>query len=266
MTDRGMTAWPALVDQQTGVGLRLFDTSEEAAGAHAEGVLRLLSLAMPDKFSFLRKHSGLNRQSLLAWAGLGSVEGLIEDLVWSSLLRAAGDVSLVRDGLAFERLSQEVRKALGMECRKQADLLNELLPGHHRISKLLQSDLAVQFPAAIADMRSQLDDLIYEGFLGQLEKDRLEHYPRYLTAMEVRLQALPLDPRRDAQRMTAVTPWWSRYLERLAEEGCVYDSALDEYRWLLEEYRVSLFAQKLGTAVKTSPKRLAAAWKSVQTA
>jgi len=263
VTKSGLTAWPALIDQQTGVGLRLFDTSEEAALAHADGVLRLLSLAMPDKMSYLHRQHGLTRASQLAWVPLGTAESLISDLVWSSLSRTAGEVSAVRDGHAFEQLCQQVRKSLGAECRLQANLVNELLPSHHRISELLQGGLAAQYPEAVADMQSQLDDLIYEGFLVELEKARLEHYPRYLAAMEERLKALPLNPHRDKQRMSAVEPWWSRYLEKLQEEGCVYDSALDEYRWLLEEYRVSLFAQKLGTALKTSPKRLAAAWQKV---
>jgi len=169
----------------------------------------------------------------------------------------------VRDKPSFERLCQLVRKSLGAECRLQANLLNEILPLHHRISEWLHGETAAQYPAAAADMRSQLEDLVYEGFLAQLEEGRLEHYPRYLSAMEARLKALPLNPRRDQERMSLVEPWWFRYLEKLQEEGCVYDSALDEYRWLLEEYRVSLFAQNLGTAVKTSPKRLAAAWQKV---
>jgi len=265
-TESGMTAWPALIDQQTGVGLRLFDTWQEAAEAHADGVLRLVSLTMPDKISFLKKHPGLSRESLLAWTSLGPVEELISDLVWSSLLRAAGDVSTVRDRRAFEQLSQRLRKALVVECRRQAELLNRLLPSYHRIIGHLQGNMAAQYPAAIADVGSQLEDLVYEGFLSQLGEGRLEHYPRYLAAIEERLLALPLDPQRDLDRMSSLMPWWSRYLEKLAEEGCVYDSALDEYRWLVEEFRVSLFAQKLGTAEKTSAKRLAAAWKKVPAA
>jgi len=127
----------------------------------------------------------------------------------------------------------------------------------------LNGDIATRFPAAAADINSQLEDLIYEGFLSHLGRGRLEHYPRYLAAIEERIHGLQLHPRRDEQRMARVMPWWRRYLDRLQQEDCVYDSALDEYRWLLEEYRVSLFAQKLGTAVKTSAKRLEASWQRV---
>src|SRR5699024_10904100 len=90
------------------------------------------------------------------------------------------------------------------------------------------------------------------------DAERLAHYPRYLAAMEQRLEALELDPVRDRQRMDQVAPWWQRYLERLAEGW--YTPALDRYRWLVEEYRVQIFAQELGTAERTSSKRLADAW------
>jgi ATP-dependent helicase HrpA len=263
VTARGLTAWPALLDQQTAVGLRLFDTVEEAVAAHSGGVLRLLSLGLPEKISFLHKHPGLSRESLLAWSPLGPAETLITDLVWSSLCHAAGDVTAVRGGQAFAQLLEQVRQRLGVECRRQADLLNELLPACHRIRELLHGDLATRHGAAAADMEAQLHDLVYAGFLGHLAAGRLEHYPRYLAAMEERLRLLPENPPRDQQRMSLVLPWWSRYVEKLEEDGAVYDAALDEYRWLVEEYRVSVFAQNLGTAVKVSAKRLAAAWQNV---
>ncbi len=263
VTARGLTAWPALLDQQTAVGLRLFDTAQEAVVAHSEGVLRLLSLGLPEKMSFLHKHPGLSRESLLAWSPLSPIETLITDLVSSSLYHAAGDVTAVRDGQAFAQLLEQVRQRLGVECRRQADWLNQLLPAYHRIRELLHGDMAARHCAAVADMQEQLHDLVYAGFLGHLAAGRLEHYPRYLAAMEERLRLLPENPPRDQQRMALALPWWSRYVEKLQEDGVLYDAALDEYRWLVEEYRVSLFAQNLGTAVKVSAQRLAAAWQNV---
>ena len=131
------------------------------------------------------------------------------------------------------------------------------------ISPKLDERCAEARPPAHADMVSQLHDLLYEGFLLDLEPGRLFHYPRYLEAMRHRLERLEHNPARDANLLAQLAPWWQRYLDRLAG-GASYDEALDRYRWLLEEYRVSLFAQHLGTAEKVSPQRLADAWAEIQ--
>jgi ATP-dependent helicase HrpA len=262
VTASGQPAYPALVDQGNSVGLRLFDTPEEAASAHAEGVLRLCTLTLADKISLLRKHPGVSRESLLAWSPLGSTEMLIDDLVASSLQHACGECAAIRSEPAFALLQSRLRNLLGAECHAQADLLNLILPMHSRVSALLIDQLDRRHPAALEDIQGQMQDLVYSGFLAQLATGRLQHYPRYFAAIEERLRALREDPQRDAQRMSEIQPWWERYLQRL-HSAAGYDQALDEYRWLVEEYRVSLFAQRLGTAVKVSEKRLAAAWQNV---
>jgi ATP-dependent helicase HrpA len=137
-----------------------------------------------------------------------------------------------------------------------------MLPVYRHLGSTLDDEFFSRYPDAAMDLRQQLDDLVYEGFLLELSPGRMGHYPRYLEAMEERLLALRENPTRDHQRMNQVMPWWSRYLERL-EEGAIYDEAMDEFRWLIEEYRVSVFAQRLGTAVKVSEKRLATAWQKV---
>jgi ATP-dependent helicase HrpA len=111
-------------------------------------------------------------------------------------------------------------------------------------------------------MRSQLDDMIYEGFLHELSPDRLEHYPRYLEAMTIRLASVEEDPFRDAARMKEIEPFWRQYLQYL-EQGRDYDETVDAYRWLMEEFRVSLFAQQLGTRAKVSAARLQKAWQKI---
>ncbi len=118
-----------------------------------------------------------------------------------------------------------------------------------------------RLPEAHADIATQLQDLLYPGFLEDLFPGRLQHYPRYLKALRERLDQADQDPARDAQRMAQVEPWWQRYLDAI-EAGQPYDEDLDAYRWLVEEYRVSLFAQRLKTAVKVSEKRLADAWRT----
>src|SRR5699024_9167515 len=158
---------------------------------------------------------------------------------------------------AFNRLLSAARPELLGKYNELAKTADQCLMAWHRISMWLNS-LAEAVPRAVADMRSQLDDLMYAGFPEDIEADRLQQYPRCLEAMRHRLEALELDPVRDGQRMDEVAPWWQRYLDRLAEGW--YTPELDRYRWLVEEFRVQVFAQRLGTAEKTSRKRLADAW------
>jgi len=130
------------------------------------------------------------------------------------------------------------------------------------VSATLNDDYAHLRPEVFDDMRSQLDDMIYDGFLPDLSPERLRHYPRYLLAMQIRLAGVDKDPHRDADRMQLVSPYWQQYTQ-LLEEGRDYDADVDVFRWLIEEFRVSLFAQQLGTATKVSPQRLQRARKKI---
>jgi ATP-dependent helicase HrpA len=258
----GADAWPALVDQGKAVGLRLFDTLDDAWHAHQGGVLRLLRLQLGDKLSWLHKHPGLSRECQMAWTALGPVAGLVQDLTESSLALAAGDCWKVRDAAAFAELLATVRSRIGSEARRQADVLNDVVP---RLLAL-QADIAAgnkRAPAeTLQDVQEQIADLVYPGFLAELEPGHLPHFPRYVSAIEERLQQAMDNPQRDLQRMKELVPFQRDYRQRL-ESGADYTAALDAFRWLLAEYRVSVFAQRLGTTGKVSAKRLQEAWREV---
>jgi ATP-dependent helicase HrpA len=265
-TEAGVPAWPALVDQEDAVGLRLFDTAAEAAFSHEAGVLRLLAIGLADKAKYLRNHHGLRREALLAWSPVGSATDLAGDLFWRSLADTVADVAgpsliALRDRGAFEELLETVRSRIGRSAVKRAEELNEALTLYGQVAGRVRK-LAPRHPDAAEDLESQLDDLLYPGFLSDLEPGRLQHYPRYLQAVEERLTALEQNPPRDRQRQDDVDPWWRRYLDAL-HGGADYDEDMDSFRWLLHEYRVSVFAQQLGTAEKVSPKRLEQAWRRI---
>jgi ATP-dependent helicase HrpA len=226
-----------------------------------DGVRRLLALNLSDKLNYLAKHHGLSKEALLVWSSLGSTQQLISELVWKSLCETAGDLHAVSDEEAFETLCYRVRNGLGKTTLRLADLLNEALPVYGRVAARLSGSLEDRWPDACADIRGQFDDLVYPGFLAELEAGRLSHYPRYLKGIEERLDQLELNPNRDWQRQMQIQPWWVRYTDAL-ERGALYDEQLDAFRWLLEEFRVSLFAQKLGTDGKVSEKRLLQAWRN----
>jgi len=260
---QNIQAWPAIVDQGDAVGLRSFDTAEEAALEHHEGILRLLALQLSAKLRDLRKHHGLSATGLMSWSAFGSTETLINDLVDSCLALAAGNkLASVRDEQAFDQLLSQVRAELGPLIRRQSGHLNKVLNLWARITKTLDGGYARLRPQVFDDLRSQLDDMIYDGFLQDLAPARLSHYPRYFEAMQVRLSGVEKDPYRDAERMQQVEPFWQQYLQ-LLEDGHDYDENVDTYRWLIEEFRISLFAQQLGTRVKVSVQRLQKAWRVI---
>jgi len=168
----------------------------------------------------------------------------------------------IRDEVAFKALLESIRAELGLLFRKQSAHLNKTLKIWGGVSKQLNDDYFKKRPDVFNDMRAQLDDMVYEDFLQELSPSRLEHYPRYLEAMSVRLASVEEDPGRDAVRMQEITPFWHQYLDYL-EQGRDYDETVDEYRWLLEEFRVSVFAQQLGTRAKVSIKRLQGSWRKI---
>ena len=260
---QSIKAWPAVVDQQDAVGLRSFDTAEEAASEHYHGVLRLLALQLGSKMRDLRKHHGLSAASMLTWSTMGSGETLAGDLADCSLALVVGNKPYgIRSEQDFQSLLAEVRAQIGQVHRQQAGYLDKIFSLWTDISATLSDEYARLRPEVFDDISSQLDDMIYDGFLHDLAPERLRHYPRYLQAMLIRLAGVDKDPYRDADRMQQARPYWQQYLQ-LLEEGRDYDIAVDTYRWLVEEFRVSLFAQQLGTATKVSVQRLQQAWKKI---
>jgi len=256
-------AWPAVVDQGDAVGQRMFDTAEEAALEHHHGVLRLLALQLNAKLRDLRRQHGLSAAGLMAGSAAGSTETLLDGLVESSLILTAGNRPVgIRSEAAFTALTAKVRAELGPLFRKQSGYLDKTLKRWGKLSNILDDRYHQHRPEVFDDMRSQLDDMVYEGFLQELSPERLAHYPRYLEAMLIRLESVEKDPHRDAARSKEIAPFWHQYL-KLLEEGRDYDEKVDEYRWLMEEFRVSLFAQQLGTRAKVSVQRLRKAWKQI---
>jgi len=261
-TPEGTLAYPALVDQQDAVGLRLFESWEEAVLSHGEGILRLLALALPDKMRWMHRQHGLSRQALLCWAPVGPAEVLIEALAWRALLDTVGEQGqAVRSESEWDALLEATRRRIGGVFQGLASELKAVLLSGGRIRQALSD--ARELPAtSLEDMQAQLDDMLYEGFLTELESGRLTHFPRYLQALEERLERARLDPGKDQRLMMQLEPFWERYQQQLAS-GAEYTLELDQYRWLVAEYRVSVFAQRLGTAEKVSAKRLEEAWQAV---
>ncbi|PWK84359.1 ATP-dependent RNA helicase HrpA [Fulvimonas soli] len=252
----GLLAFPALVDLGEAAALRVFERRDEAAAAHVKGVERLLRNALAGDFKQARRRLPIASALSLKYAPLGSVDGLREDLVESGFADwlAAHELD-ARTAGAFEALRTQAARELFAAAVARLKLAEPIIEAQAELKPWLEPPLLGFARASYDDLREQFDALLAPGFLRELPTSRLAHYPRYLKAMRLRAERLRHDPAKDQQRLLQVLPYWREYLKRRAagEDG------LDELRWLIEEWRVSLFAQELKTAEPVSPKRLARA-------
>jgi len=256
LSEGGLVAYPALVDLGESVALRVFERGDEARDAHARGVERLLRRAVRDAVKQARRQLPIERKLALKYAAIASVDSLREDIVEAALADwfASHDLS-IRRREEFHGAESELARALFPAAVERLRIVEETLAAYAELTPWLDPPLMGYARANYDDLHEQLAGLVYPGFVRDVTKSRLAHLPRYLKAMRLRAERLRHDATRDQARMLTVRAYWSEYLKLKATHG--EDAALTEFRWLIEELRVSLFAQELKTAESVSPKRLA---------
>ena len=256
LSEGGLVAYPALVDLGESVALRVFERADEARDAHARGVERLLRRAVRDATKQARRQLPIERKLALKYTGVASVDSLREDIVEAALADwfASHDLS-IRRREEFHGAESELARALFPAAVERLRIVEETLAAYAELTPWLDPPLMGYARANYDDLYEQLAGLVYPGFVRDVTKSRLAHLPRYLKAMRLRAERLRHDATRDQARMLTVRAYWSEYLKLKATHG--EDAALSELRWLIEELRVSLFAQELKTAESVSPKRLA---------
>jgi ATP-dependent helicase HrpA len=262
-SEGGLLAFPALVDLGEAVALRVFERRDEALAAHVRGVERLLRNALASDIKQARRRLPIANALALKYAPLGSADGLREDLVEGGLqdLLAGQDLD-ARSAAGFELLRTHLLRDLFAAAVQRLKLAEPIIEAQADMKPWLQPPLMGFARASYDDLREQLDALLAPGFLRELSLARLAQLPRYLKAMRLRAERLRQDPTKDQQRMLQVLPYWRAYLEHRAAGA----AGLEELRWLIEEWRVSLFAQELKTAEPVSAKRLAKALQAVRDA
>jgi ATP-dependent helicase HrpA len=257
-SDGGLLAFPALVDLGETVALRVFERPDEAREAHRQGVVRLLRNALASDAKQARRRLPISNPIALKYAPLGGVDGLREDLLEGGFADLLEQHELdVRTAGAFEALRVQCSRELFGAGVERLKLAEPIIEAQAELKPWLQPPLLGFARASYDDLREQVDALLTPGFLRELPPSRLAHYPRYLKAMRLRAERLRQDPAKDQQRMLQVMPYWREYLKHRAGGTSAVDLA--ELRWLIEEWRVSLFAQELKTAEPVSAKRLAKA-------
>ena len=255
----GLIAYPALVDLGDSVALRVFENPDEAHKAHRRGLERLLRRALADKLKQARRQLPLSNNTALKWAGFGSAETLRADLVEAALAeRLQAHALTARTRADFEQLRDTLARELFAAAVKRLELAEAIIEAHAELVPWMEPPLLGFAAANYADLHEQRDALLAPGFLRDTSPASLAHYPRYLRGMRLRAERMRQDPARDQARMLGVQRYWSEYLKRRAGNDADPE-ALETLRWLIEELRISVFAQELRTAEPVSPKRLARA-------
>jgi len=259
-----LTGYPALEDDGDSVSIRLFDTPEAAESAMHAGVRRLLRLALNPQMKQLEKSLPGFTQTAILLRAVANPEDLKDDLLTAITDRAfIGDDDLPRTTKAFATQKDRARTRLAAVSDAACRILATIAADYQAI----QARLAAKPPGNVAaDIREQLANLVYKGFLTATPWEQLQHLPRYLKATVRRLEKLSGAVERDTKYTVAIRALWQDYQKRLEKhrkEG-ISDPELGKFRWMLEELRVSMFAQELKTPYPVSVKRLQKAWEGVK--
>jgi len=256
-----LIGFPALVDRVTHCDLEVFDDPNEAAAIHGAGLCRLFALQLKEQLKYLEKNVAGLQQMGMQFMALGSQEELRDQIIQAGLTRACLQLPLPTNANEFNQRRDEGKARLNLLVNEIARLIGQILGEYHTLPKKLQA--LKSHAAAQADMQAQLQTLIHKRFVVETEHGQLAHFPRYLKAVQVRMDKLRTDPTRDARLLSewqqAAMPW-----QRALKSGSYGDPKMQEFRWMLEELRVSLFAQELKTPMPVSVKRLQKVWESMQ--
>jgi ATP-dependent helicase HrpA len=254
--------YPALVDRGTHCDVEVFDSPEEAARIHRAGLRRLFALQLREPIRYLEKNLPGLREMAMHFMARATQEELRDQLIELTLDRACLQDPLPDDDATFHVRRDEGRGRLSLLAQEIARLAGQILAEYATVTKKLVQ--AKSFGTAATDMQSQLDALIGKRFIVDTPYAQLVHFPRYLKGIALRIDKLRADAPRDTRQFAEFLPLLQQYQRAQSQRGGVFDPRLAEFRWLLEELRISLFAQELRTPMPVSVKRLYKVWESMQ--
>lgn len=263
-----LQGYPALIDEGDSVAIRLLDAEFNAQIAHKAGVRRLLMLKLPSETRYLRKNLlNMDRMRLLYAKVPAAPKGISHRVQMSledELVTKIFDKTFldgqpeIRDAASFESRYNTCKSGLMSVSNEMCSQMLKIFEAYHQAHQGITSISQVNWMKSVMDMRSHLDRLVYQGFLQQLPEAQLQEYPRYLKGLLKRSEKLTHAAARDQQRMQEMAGLhqkWKQWDELCRKEGRS-DERIEEIRWGLEELRISLFAQELGTKYPISVKRL----------
>lgn len=248
----------ALADHGDSVAIELYDHERTARTYMTAGVRRLMRLGLAGKIKYLKKNLPDGQRMCLNFGRVGSCESLKEDLIDAAMSRAlVTDPWSLRSRARFESALQTVDENLVPEAAAISRVVAPVLERFRQCMTTLDG-----LPAATrTDIAQQLDLMIFPGFIAYTPPERLEHFDRYLKGVEKRMERCRENPERDLARMEKIRAFWNRLLLAYPPPPDPVSGELSELRWLMEEFRISIFAQELKTAQPVSEKRLKEQWR-----
>jgi ATP-dependent RNA helicase HrpA len=249
-----VTVFNALADEGDSVTLRAYDTREEALAAHRKGLARLFMLALKEQVKFLEKNLPSLQAMAMQFLPFGSQQDLQRQILSVTFERCCLMEPWPGNEKEFTARSKDAKARLSLVAQEIARLIGAVLVEYHALQKTLPGFKA--HGQATQDIRQQLEWLLGKEWIVRTPYERLQHLPRYLKAITVRLEKLRNNPVRDAQQLAQLLPLQQQWQRRLSAQQGERDPRLEDFGWLLQELRVSLFAQELKTPIIVSVKRL----------
>jgi ATP-dependent helicase HrpA len=262
-----VTGYPALEDDEDSIAIKLFDTEREALVNHRKGVCRLMRFELKEQMKQLEKNLPNFNQYALILRNVVSPDDLREDLVIAIADRAfIGEDELPRTNADFMKLKARARTrlpAVSQAVAKQA----QSIATEYQLLVAQQSKMPATVNRLKRDLEQQIGLLVYKNCFSQTPWEHLQHVPRYLKALRLRIEKQPANPDRDGKNAGSVGVLWQKWQDKinaLNQANLDIPQDLLDYRWLIEELRVSLFAQELKTPFPISIKRLEKTWADIQ--
>ncbi len=264
---RQLTGYPALEDNTDSVSVKLFDTQNVAESAHRKGVSRLMRFELKEQMKQLEKGLPQFNQYAMLLRNLISPDDLREEMLLAIADRAfVGEDDLPRSNQDFMTLKQRARTRLPAVTDGATRLAIAIAAEYQALMQKLGA-LPNNMARIKREVEEQLAQLLPRRFMSQTAWERLQHLPRYLKALKLRLEKYPNSIERDTRSGQAMQLIWQRWQDKvntLHKAHLEVPQALQDYRWLIEELRVSLFAQELKTPFPVSVKRLDKAWEELK--
>jgi ATP-dependent helicase HrpA len=272
---RLVRGYPALADQGASVALDLFPSAESAAQSHAGGVRRLFTIGAAREIRKLSRELPDLETMELAHAMLPvapdyvalpeTADQLGKAIVARAVERAMPGAGEIREQAEFRRAAAEAGACLWPTAEALGVLVRGILEEHRSLMSVRRTEESTLPAESLADVDEQMAHLLFRGFLYVIPDEALDNYRRYQSALRIRLEKLRRGGAGDSRKLAGVAPFWKRFTQRAAGHALRgrEDAELARYRWMLEEYRISLFAQELGTALRVSPERLESQWRKV---
>ena len=257
---QAVNGYPALVDEGSSVGLRIFPTEAEQLHAQRRGIIRLLQLQVPSPVRYVSEHLSHKEKIVFTQNPHGSIDELIRDCTVAALDHLVPHTPIFTHA-EYSELYEHVRAELIETVFDVTKLVAEILSEATALKKAIKKATSLTTMHAVSDVKAQMENLVYPGFVAQTGYNQLVHLPRYLKAAQVRLTKLGPNLHRDNQLMLTVQDLEDSYDNAVKSlpAGTIVPDALRRVNWMIEELRVSFFAQELGTAYTVSEKRIAKA-------